>query len=105
MGQRQQLGSIEAILVGRAGKVKIKEESLFHYLSMMERKMPFSMAGFSDAEWYCILGEKEGQKTGLGQVISAAHGVRLLNVLKQRQHRQGDEFIFAVPKCINMLPG
>jgi hypothetical protein len=61
------------------------------------------MAGFSDAEWYCILKNRIGNKTGLGQVIDAAHGERLLDVIKRRQH--DPRFYFAIPKVLWTLPG
>jgi len=56
------------------------------------------MAGYSDAEWYCVLKQRLGEKTGLGQVLDAKHGERLLDVLKRRQHV--GNFLFAVPKCL-----
>ena len=63
----------------------------------------FAFAGFSDAEWYCILGLKEGDKTGLGQVLSFRHGERLANVLRKRY--KDPWFLPAIPDCLNTLPG
>ncbi len=78
--------------------MKIHCESIHHYLRWMEQGRHFSFAGYSDAEWYCMLGMREGEQTGLGQVLSAAHGGLLTNVLRRRQ---GDpRFLPAVPKCL-----
>lgn len=79
--------------------MKIREESIYHYIGWLKEGRFFSFAGFSDAEWYCILGLYQGEKSGLGQVIDAAHGQRLLDVLKRRQKDEG-KFLIAVPKCL-----
>jgi hypothetical protein len=83
--------------------VKINCESVHHYLNWLRKRQYFSLAGFSDAEWYCILGQRIGDKTGLGQILDANHGTLLLDVLKRRQH--DPRFLFAVPKCLWQLPG
>ncbi len=78
--------------------MKIHRESIHHYLAWMRGGDHFCFAGYSDAEWYCVLGQREGELTGLGQRLSAAHGSRLLDVLRRRQ---GDpRFLFAVPHCL-----
>lgn len=82
--------------------MKIHEESIGHYLAMLHAGQRFSMAGFSDAEWYCILGLRHGEKTGLGQVLDSGHGQLLLGILRQRQ--SDPRWIFAVPKCLYGLP-
>lgn len=63
----------------------------------------FSFAGFSDAEWHCILGTRQGEKTGLGQILDAGHGNLLLDVLRRRQGTKN--FLFAVPKILWTMPG
>lgn len=78
--------------------MKIHNESIGHYTHWMCEGRRFSLAGFSDAEWYCILGQRAGERTGLGQVLDPAHGQRLLDVLRRRQH--DPHFLFAVPKCL-----
>lgn len=76
----------------------IREESINHYLEWIKAERQWCLPGFSDAEWYCILGLREGDRTGLGQIISKEHGRKLADVLRRRQ---GDpRFIPAVPKCI-----
>ena len=78
--------------------MRIHNESLNHYLQWLRDGQYYSFAGFSDAEWYCLLGQRIGEKTGLGQILDADHGLLLLDVLKRRQHDQ--RFLFAVPKCL-----
>lgn len=82
--------------------MKIHEESISFYLDKMRRGEHFALAGFSDAEWHCVMGTREGERTGLGQVISAKHGQRLFEVLRRRQH--DPSFLFAVPKCLYRMP-
>ena len=82
--------------------MKIHEHDLNHYLTMMRKGRPFSLAGYSDAEWYCVLGLRDGEKTALGQVLDAGHGRLLLDVLRRRQ--ADPRFLFAVPKCLYGLP-
>lgn len=82
--------------------MKIHEESIGHFIHWLKTGKHFSIAGFSDAEWYCILGERHGEKTALGQVLDAGHGQRLLDVLRRRQN--DPRFLFAVPKCLYGLP-
>ena len=81
--------------------MKIHLESIFHYLAWIRNGTRFSFAGFSDAEWYCILGQRAGEQTGLGQTLSPQHGLRLLDVLKRRSKPQvGRRWLFAVPRCL-----
>ena len=81
--------------------MRIYQESIHHYLAWIRNGTRFSFAGFSDAEWYCLLGQKAGEKTGLGQVLSPKHGLRLLDVLKRRSAPQaGRRWLFAVPRCL-----
>jgi hypothetical protein len=82
--------------------MKIHRESIGHFISWLGRGVRFSLAGYSDAEWYCVLGERDGERTGLGQVLSRDHGARLLDVLRRRQG--DDRFKFAVPEVLYTLP-
>lgn len=89
--------------VERSGTtVKIHHESIGHIVNWLDTGQHFSMAGFSDAEWYCILGERAGERTGLGQILDATHGQRLLDILRRRQ--SNSRFVFAVPSCLYDLP-
>lgn len=72
------------------------------YTRKIRRGKPFAVAGYSDAEWFCIMGFREGEKTGLGQVISKEHGQLLLEILHRRLHDK--TFIVAVPGCIWDIP-
>ncbi len=84
-------------------EVLIHCESINHYVDWMRNGQHFAFAGYSDAEWYCILGQRDGCKTGLGQVISREHGVKLFDIIKRRW---GDKrFLFAVPKILWTMPG
>ncbi len=78
--------------------MKINKESVNHYCKWIADGRPFSFAGFSDAEWYCILGHRAGDKTGLGQVIDYQHGLRLAVVLTERDRDK--QFLQAMPKCL-----
>ena len=81
----------------------IREESIFHYLNWFVEEWHFAFAGYSDAEWFSILSQREGEATGLGQILSSAHGKRLLDILRRRQN--DPRFLFAIPKCINQISG
>ena len=82
--------------------MKIHEKTIDWYTDRMCSDSYFSVAGYSDAEWFCLIGINEGETTALGQVISSQHGKLLLNVLIQRQ--EDKRFLFAVPKCLWSLP-
>lgn len=84
-------------------KMQIHCESINHYVNWIKEGQHFAFAGYSDAEWYCVLGHKEGKKTGLGQTISAEHGKRLWDIIKRRHKERW--FLFAVPKVLWTLPG
>lgn len=62
----------------------------------------FSLVGYSDAEWYCVLGKRINERTGLGQIIDANHGKKLCEILERRQ--KCENFLFAVPRCLGQLP-
>lgn len=88
--------------------MKIRCESITHFLPRTSADVysgvvgPYAMAGYSDAEWYCILGLRTGDQTGLGQILDPDHGRLLLDVLRRRQ--ADPRFFFAVPKCLYDLP-
>ena len=82
--------------------MKIYNESIGHLCQWIAGGKRFSFAGFSDAEWYCIFGERHGQKTGFGQTLNRDHGRRLLDILRRRQDDQ--RFVFAIPRCLYELP-
>lgn len=82
--------------------MKIHERAIDYYLHWMASGRPFTFAGYSDAEWYCILGLRQGEHSGFGQTFDAQHGQRLLDALRRRH---GDpRWITAVPKCLYGLP-
>ncbi len=83
--------------------MRIRNESIGHFIQLIRSDQYFSLAGFSDAEWYCILGQRVGEKTGLGQIITMEHGVRLLDVIRRRQRQK--RFMFAIPKCLYEVSG
>lgn len=78
--------------------VRIHEKPITWYCDRLYNGDWFAQVGYSDAEWCCILGLREGEKTGLGQVLTSEHGKRLLDVL-QRRHKD-PRWLFAVPKCL-----
>lgn len=78
--------------------MRLHEKPIEWYVDRLARGDHFSLAGYSDAEWLCVLGYRLGETTGLGQVISAEHGDLLADVLHRR--RRDKRFLFAVPKCL-----
>lgn len=82
--------------------MKIIENTIFGYVERIWANEPFSFAGYSDAEWLCVLGQRLGVRTGLGQIIDADHGKLLADILRRRQHDA--RFLFAIPKCLWQLP-
>jgi hypothetical protein len=80
----------------------LHDHSIDFYIKQIEDKNYFSIAGYSDAEWYCMLGIRQGDKTGLGQTLDKEHGKKLLDVMKRRQHTSN--FLFAIPRCLWYLP-
>lgn len=84
--------------------MNIRRESVYSLVRRIARGRRFSMAGYSDAEWRCILGgEWAGTTTALGQVIDPAHGRRLLDVLRRRA--ADPAFLVAVPACLYAREG
>lgn len=80
----------------------IHEKPIQWYVDRMKNGDPFSFAGYSDAEWFCMFGLREGCKTGFGQTISKAHGLKLHDVMVRRQSDL--RFLFAIPKILWTLP-
>lgn len=78
--------------------VKMVENSIGYYVDRLKGGVYFATAGYSDAEWYCILKHSIGSRTGLGQILHAPTGERLLDVLIRRQ--SDGNFLFAVPKVL-----
>ena len=72
--------------------------TLPEWVEMMREGEPFVQVGYSDAEWYCILGNQIGETTGLGQVITAEQGQLLSGIIKRRHddHR----WHFAMPEAL-----
>jgi hypothetical protein len=60
---------------------------------------PFSFPGFSDAEWFCLIGERHGNRTGYGQLLTDQANDLLLYTL----HQQGRMFP-AMPKQMLSFP-
>ncbi len=87
----------------RYNKMLIHPESINHYMNWIREGQHFAFAGFSDAEWYSILGMKHGMTTGLGQTISYEHGKKLFDIIKRRHTEKW--FLFAVPKVLWTMPG
>ena len=82
--------------------IPIHEMPIIYYVDRLREGDYFSFAGYSDAEWYCILGIREGDRSGLGQIFSAEHGKRLADVIQRRWN--DPRFLFAIPKCLWELP-
>lgn len=78
--------------------VKIRQEPIGYYVDRLRTGIHFAFAGYSDAEWYCILRYEMGKATGLGQILHAPTGDLLFEVLKTR-HKDSN-FLFAVPKVL-----
>lgn len=72
--------------------------TIYYYTSRIAVGPPFAFAGFSDAEWFCILGYDLGKTTGAGQILDASVGRLLLDVLDRR--KCDSNFLVAVPSCM-----
>lgn len=82
--------------------IYVHEKDIGYYVDHLKAGNHFSIAGYSDAEWYCILGIRAGDRTGLGQIIDQKHGKKLIDVMKRRQ--DCNTFLFAIPRCLHNLP-
>ena len=69
-----------------------------YYVDRLKRNDFYSFAGYSDAEWFSLLGIRLGQETGLGQILDGKTGNRLADVLHRKQY--DPRFLFAAPKCL-----
>jgi len=84
--------------------VKIHELPIEYYIDRLikpsrnKNDRPFSLVGYGDAEWFCVLKHQLGNTTSLGQVIDEPAGNKLLDILKRRQ--ADPNFLFSTPKCI-----
>lgn len=83
--------------------MKLHHHEIGWYLDRHRSGAHFSLAGYSDAEWFCMAGTREGCTTGLGQVMTAAHGERLWDVLRRRQ--TDPRFLVAVPELLFQITG
>ena len=50
--------------------MNIISHGIQYYIDRMCKGEYFAQVGYSDAEWYCMYGIREGEKTGLGQILS-----------------------------------
>jgi len=82
--------------------IEFKHKPIEYYIELMKRKKYFAFPGYSDAEWFSILGERIGHTTGLGQVLDATHGGKLLDVFERRA--DDPRWMFAVPECLWDFP-
>jgi hypothetical protein len=82
--------------------IKIHEEPIGFFIDKLQRNDYFSLAGFSDAEWFCMLVMRAGDTTALGQILDPVHGRKLRGVMERRQYDR--RFLFAIPKVLWTLP-
>lgn len=82
--------------------MKIINRDIQYFIDRMKNREYFAQAGFSDAEFYCMMNIRSGTCTGLGQVIDPTYGIELIDVMQRRQ--EDENFIFAVPMCLQDLP-
>ena len=76
----------------------INHQNMDYYLERIKNNQHYSIAGFSDAEWFSMIGHRLRGLTGLGQRIDESTGIRLTDVLKRRQH--DSDFLFAIPDVV-----
>lgn len=76
----------------------ILEKDITWYIDQFDR--PFSFPGYSDAEWFCMIGEREGDRTGQGQLLSTV----VAQSLKESLRHHDDRFFPAFPKILNSFP-
>lgn len=82
--------------------IEWKKPTIDWYVDKLKNNEQFSVAGYSDAEWYSILGKNEGVATGLGQIMNQETGDKLLDILKRRQN--DPTFLVAAPDCMWYKP-
>lgn len=78
--------------------MNIQERPIEYYVERLQQNDYFTLFGYSDAEWFCIFNYEPGKATGLGQILNAEVGVKLLDVL--RRHHKDPRVMVAVPKCM-----
>lgn len=71
---------------------------LSEWVELLKSDEPICQVGYSDAEWYCILGKRIGDKTGLGQVLTSEQGEKLFDVIRRRW--DNPHWCFAMPKAL-----
>lgn len=69
-----------------------------YYVNRLKSRDYFTLLGYSDAEWFCILNYDTGRTTGLGQWLNPDTGVQLLDVLRRRAN--DPRVLTAVPLCM-----
>jgi hypothetical protein len=82
----------------QTNRVVYREKPIQFFTDKINRGEPFAQVGYSDAEWYCILGKRTGEKTGLGQVITTKQGNKLLDVIVRRHFEP--RWYFAMPAAL-----
>jgi len=78
--------------------LKFHRHPVDYYVQRLQNKEHFAFPGYSDAEWFCILGHDTHKTTGQGQQLDDATGRRLLRIIKRRC--LDSRFLFAVPECM-----
>ena len=76
----------------------IHEKPIDWYIEKLKRGEHFSLAGYSDAEFFCMMGIRKNQFSGLGQQLCPEHGKKLTEIMQRRQH--DPRWMFAIPKCL-----
>ena len=66
----------------------IRNRTINYFVDKLRGKEPFAQVGYSDAEWYCMVGARTNRPTGLGQIITKKQGEILLDIMKRRQEIQ-----------------
>lgn len=61
--------------------MKILEKEIDWYIDQMDE--PFSFPGYSDAEMFCLVGERVGSRTGYGQKLATDANDLLLETLRK----------------------
>lgn len=78
--------------------ITIKEQPVEYYTHRIASGFRFAFAGYSDAEWFCMLRYNIGRRTGAGQILEPEVGNRLLEIIVRRN--KDSDFLIAVPSCI-----
>lgn len=78
--------------------MEIRENRISWYIEQMDN--PYSFARYGDSELFCMAGEREGTRSGFGQLHTVKVKDQLLNPLRRRKKR----FFPGFPKCALSLP-